>query len=108
VRKLQDTTDRPIVAIDPTVGVRPSIFGRPVFISNSLSITETVGTSTDCSVILLCDTSQVVVAVARDLEVLISEHYAFNSDQVAVKATCRYDIGVPQPTAVTLTTGVRP
>lgn len=89
------------------MGVAPSIFGRPVYLSNSLSIAETAGTSTDTTVIILADMSQVVVAVSRDIEVLISEHYAFNADQVAVKATCRYDIGVPQPAGVVLTVGVR-
>lgn len=108
VRKLADTSGQPVFNTDPSTGLRPSIFGRPVFISNSLSITETAGTSTDTSVIMLADMSQVVVAVARDLEMLVSDQYAFNSDQVAVKVTCRYDVGVPQPTGVVLTAGVRP
>lgn len=108
VRKLTDTQGRPIVALDPTAGVRPSIFGKPVFVSNSLSVTETVGTSTDCSSILLADMSQVVVAVSRQPELMISEHYAFNADQIAVRVTARYDVGVPQPSGVVLTEGVRP
>lgn len=108
VRKLVDSQSRPIVSIDPTQGVRPTLWGRPVFISNSLSITQTVGTSTDTSSIVLADMSQVIVAVARDLEVLVSEHYAFNADQVAIKVTCRYDIGACNPAAIVVTTGVRP
>ncbi|GAA3829050.1 phage major capsid protein [Streptomyces chiangmaiensis] len=108
VRKLVDSQQRPIVSIDPTQGVRPTLWGRPVYISNSLSITETTGTSTDCSSIILADMSQVVVAVARQVELQVDESFAFNADQVAVRVTCRYDIGVPQPTAVVLTTGVRP
>lgn len=108
VRKLVDTQQRPIVSIDPTEGVRPTLWGKPVYISNSLSITETQGTSTDCSSIILADMSQVVVAVARTIELVMSEHFKFDADQVAVRVTCRYDIGVPQPTAVVITTGVRP
>lgn len=108
VRKLVDSQNRPLVSVDPTEAVTPTLWGKPVYISNSLSITETVGTSTDCSTMILADMSQIVVGVARAVELMISEHFAFNSDQVAVRATCRYDIGVPQPTGVVLTTGVRP
>lgn len=108
VRKMVDSQQRPIVSVDPTEYVQPTLWGKPVFISNSLSITETSGTSTDCSTLILADMSQIVVGVARAVELMISEHYAFNADQVAVRATCRYDIGVPQPTAVVLTSGVRP
>lgn len=36
-----------------------------------------------------------------------SEDFAFDKDQVALRVTCRYDIGVPQATAVTVTSGVR-
>lgn len=108
VRKLADSQARPIVSIDPTLGVRPTLWGKPVYISNSLSITETVGTSTDCSTILLCDMSQVLVGVAREVELVISEDFKFDTDQIAVRATARYDIAVPQATAVVKTVGVRP
>lgn len=107
VRKLADSSARPIVSIDPTQGVRPTLWGRPVFISNSLSLTETKGTSTDCSSIILADMSQVVVAVARDVELMVSEDFKFDTDQIAVRVTARYDIGVPQPTAITITDGIR-
>lgn len=108
VRKLVDSQNRPLVSVDPTESVNPTLWGKPVFISNSLSIAETVGTSTDCSTLILADMSQVVVAVARQIELMISTDYAFNADQVAIRATVRYDIGVPQPTGVVLTPGVRP
>lgn len=108
VRKLVDTAGRPLVATDPTAGISRTLFGRPVCISNSLAINETTGTSTDTSTLILADMTQVIVAVSRDLEVLMSEHYAFDADQIAVKATCRYDIGSPNPAGIVLTTGVRP
>lgn len=107
VRKLKDSQNRPIVAIDPTLGVKPSIFGKPVHLSNNLSIAETQGSNSDCSTMLLVDMSQIVVGVSRDIEVVISTDYAFNTDQVAIRATCRYDIGAPQPTAIVKVTGVR-
>lgn len=109
VRKLVDSQSRPIISLDPTgPDVRPSLWGRPVYISNSLSITETVGTSTDCSTILLCDMSQIVVAQARQVELVASEDAYFTSDQVGLRVTIRLDIGAPQPAAIVKTVGVRP
>lgn len=108
VRKLVDGQSRPIVSIDPTQNVRPTLWGKPVFISNSIPVTQTAGSSTDCSSIILADMSQVVVAVARDIELMVSLDYAFAADQVAIRVTARYDIGLPQPTGVVVTTGVRP
>lgn len=108
VRKLLDSLARPIVSIDPTVVVRPTLWGKPVFISNSLSITETVGTSTDCSTILLADMGQIVIGVAREVEVVVSEGAYFATDQIGIRATARYDIAAPKPTAITKTVGVRP
>lgn len=107
VRKLKDTATRPIVAVDPTVGVPKSLFGRPVFTSNNLSIAETVGGNSDCSTILLVDMSRILVGVARNIEVQISTDYAFNTDQVAVRATARYDIAASHSTAIVRTVGVR-
>ena len=107
VRKLKDDQNRPIVAIDPTLGIKPSIFGKPVYLSNNLSIAETQGSNSDCTTLLLVDMSQIVVGVSRDIEVVVSTDYAFNTDQVAIRATCRYDIGAPQPTAIVKVTGVR-
>lgn len=108
VRKLVDSQGRPIVSVDPTVDVRPSLFGHPVHVSNSIPINQTVGTSTDCSSIALADMGQVVVAVGREVEVVMSEQLRFLTDEIVVKASARYDLGVPQPTGVVVTTGVRP
>lgn len=108
VRKITDSQGRPIFAADPTQSLRPTLLGKPVFVSNSLPIAQTVGTSSDCSTIILADFSQVVVAVARGIEVMMSTDFAFNTDQVAVRVTGRYDIGSPQPTAIVKTVGVRP
>lgn len=108
VRKLVDSQNRPIVSVNPVDGIARTLWGKPVAVSNNLPVNETKGTSTDCSAIILADMSQVVVAQAREVELSISEDYAFNADQVAVRVTCRYDIGVPQPTALTITDGIRP
>lgn len=108
VRKLQDSSSRPIVSLDPTMGVRPTLWGKPVYLDNSLSVTETKGTSSDCSSIILADMSQVLVACSREVELQMSEDFRFNTDEIALRVTCRYDIGATQPAAITVTTGVRP
>ncbi len=108
VRKLVDLQGRPIVSLDPTTGTKPSIFGIPVFASNNLPVNEVQGTSTDCGSVLLADLSQVVVAQARQIELIMSEHYAFASDQVAIRVTARYALGVPQATSLVIASGVRP
>ncbi|MGH3517349.1 MAG: phage major capsid protein [Haloechinothrix sp.] len=109
VRKLASTAGEPLFTqTSDGEDARRSLFGVPVHISNALPINEVVGTSTDTTALILVDVSQVVVAVSRAVELSISTDFAFNTDQVAVRVTCRYDIGVPQPTALTVTTGVRP
>lgn len=108
IRKLPDTAGRPLVNLqDGLSATSMSIWGKPVYISNSVPITQTVGTSTDCSSILLADMSRVVVGQSRAVELMMSVDYAFNTDQVALRVTARYDIGLPQPAAVVKTVGVR-
>jgi HK97 family phage major capsid protein len=108
IRKAVDSQSRPIFNVDPSGTMKLTLFGKPVYFSNNIPITQTFGTANNASSLLLADFSQVVVAEARGLELMISEDYAFNTDQIAVRATCRYDIGLPQPTAVVKTTGLLP
>ena len=107
VRKLVDNQNRPIVSVDPSKDVSRRLWGMPVYLSNNLPVDETQGASTDCSSILLCDMSQIVVAVSRQIEVLFDESLFFQSDEVAIKASGRFDIGAAHPEAIVLTTGVR-
>ena len=107
IRKAKDSQSRYQFQPDPTADARRSLWGRPVFCSTNVSITETVGTSTDCSYALLVDMSQVIVAQRKQVEVLFDSSYAFNADQTAVRAIARMDLGVPNPAAVVLTTGIR-
>ena len=108
VRKLVDSQGRPIVTTDVTAGLKPLLFGKPVYISNNLPINETKGTGTTCSSIILADMSEIVVATSRQVELMISTDFKFDTDEIALRVTARYDLGVPQPTAVTITTGLLP
>lgn len=66
----------------------------------------TVATTTNmpAGTILLADMGQVVVGRSQDVTVQMSEHYAFNADQTALRVTARFDIGVMNPAAVVVGT----
>jgi HK97 family phage major capsid protein len=108
IRKISDAQSRPILAADPTQALRPTLFGKPVYISNSIPTAQTVGTSSDCSTLILADFSQIVIAAARQLELVMSTDAYFATDQVGLRITGRYDIGSPQPAAIVKTVGLRP
>jgi HK97 family phage major capsid protein len=95
-------------AIDPTQGVKPTLWGHPVFIRNLTPIAQTVGTSTDRSTVFLADMSQVVVARSREVELVISDQVYFENDPVGLRVAGRFALGLPQPTAVVKTVGVPP
>ena len=107
IRKSKDSQSRYQVSPNPTADAPRSLWGLPVQLSTNISITETVGTSTDCSYALLACMDDVIVARRKDVEVLFDQSYAFNSDQVAVRAIARMDLGIANPAAVVLTTGIR-
>ena len=106
VRALVDSAGRPLVSIDPLSALTPTLWGHKVFISNNLPITETQGTSTNCSTVLMIDMSQVYVAVSRQPEMRISQDVYFASDQLGLKVTSRFDLGVPAPAAIVKTVGL--
>jgi HK97 family phage major capsid protein len=108
VRKIKDTQSRYQLSPVPSTAEDRSLFGLPVRTTTNIPITETVGTSTDCSHVLLTDMSQVVVARARDVSVELSRDYAFNADQTAVRVVARFDINLMQPLSTVLMTGARP
>ncbi len=107
VRTLKDSQNRYQVNPGVTGAEERSLFGAPVFASTNLPINGTTGTSTDTSTVLLADMSQVLVGRAKEIEVAYSEDYAFNADQTAIRVIARFDIGVANPAAIVVMTGVR-
>jgi HK97 family phage major capsid protein len=90
-----------------TVGAR-TLFGIPVSTTGNISITETQGTSTDTSYVLLVNMEQVIVGRSREVRVDVSADAYFTTDQVGLRVTGRFDIGVADPTGIVLMTGARP
>lgn len=80
----------------------------PVWFSSQLSITQTVGTSSDCTTVILGNQRNVIVLERQGLEVAYSEHVGFANDQSAARCIGRAAIAVLQPSAVETITGVRP
>lgn len=79
----------------------------PLFKTTNLLITQTVGSSTDCTTIIMGDSSKVVILERQGIELATSEHVAFANDQTAVRAIARSAVALLQPAAVELITGVR-
>jgi HK97 family phage major capsid protein len=79
----------------------------PVWFSSQLSITLTVGTSTDCTTVILGNRANVLLLERSGIEVAYSDHVYFNSDESAARAIGRAAIAILQPAAVETITGVR-
>jgi len=108
-RKLLDGANRPLLVptTDPGAGVAATMFGVPVYVTSQLSITETQGTSTDCSSIYVVEAPRIVVVMRSDATVELDRSRLFNSDQSEIRVTMRADVLAPQPTAVCRIKGVR-
>lgn len=107
--KLKEATssnNKPLLS-DATATAPRQIYGRPVFLSSQLSITETKGASTDCSSIYVYDPEQVVAVIREDVRVELDRSRLFNTDQSELRAILRADLVVTQPTGVVRIEGVR-
>jgi HK97 family phage major capsid protein len=92
----------------PTEGIRRSIYGVPVWLTSQLSILETQGTSTDASSAYVYQADQVVAVRRIDVRYEVDRSRLFNSDQIEVRAICRWDLVLPNPAAVVRVLGIRP
>lgn len=106
-RQLVDSQSRYQLNPDPTGDARRQLFGVPVFISNALSITETRGSSTDCSWIGVADMDRIAVGRRKQIQVDYSADYKFDYDQTAIRSLSRWDIGLLDEEAVEIISGVR-
>lgn len=106
--KLVDGQSRFQLQPDPTTEARRSLFGRPVYVSPQIGITETVGSSSDCSYIVLADMSKVVVGRRLTLGVLFDPFSKSSTDQVVIQTLTRWDMNILHTEAVEVLTGVRP
>jgi HK97 family phage major capsid protein len=96
LRKLKEATDsaKYLLESDVTAGPTYRLFGIPLTVTNKL----------DPGTAVLADMSQ--VAIARDIvpsATVLSERYA-EYDQIGLRVTCRYDLGLLHPEGVIVLT----
>jgi HK97 family phage major capsid protein len=91
-----------------TAGIQRSLYGVPVLLSSQFSITETQGTSTDCSSAYVYEASQLVLVARQQASVRLDQSRLFNSDQSELRCTARFDLVVPNVKAVVRILGIRP
>ena len=90
----------------PTEAGRMTLLGHPVFVTTQLP--TNLGAGTNESKIILVDMAQ--VAVGRDLDAnvrLLEERYG-DFDQLALRVTARWDIGLLNAAGAVVLTGVTP
>ena len=116
LRKEKDNEGRYLVSTQPVAWVGAGVTSAPQRViagylpastTTSLSITQTVGSSTDCTTVILGDASQVYIVERQGVEIMFSEHVYFTTDELGVRAITRSSVAILQPLAVELITGVR-
>ena len=105
--KIQDQQDRYQLAPDPTTAAARNLFGVPVLTSSQIGITETTGSSTDCSYIVAVDADQLTIGRRLEVGVLFDPYSESATDQVVVQTITRYDMALLQSAAAQVLTGVR-
>lgn len=118
LRKIKDTTNNYILSAGQGVNApipRPrGLLGVPYFMSSQLSITRTVGTSTDCTNVYVGRWSDSIVFANGAFTIDVSNDAAdatnsgFWSDQTWIRAKQRLGFLVRRPAALAVITGVRP
>lgn len=116
LRQEKDNEGRYLVSTQPVAWVGASTQAGPqkvlagyipVQTTTSLSITQTVGSSSDCTTVIIGDAGQVYIFERQGIEIMFSEHVYFATDELAVRAIARSAVAILQPSAVELITGVR-
>ena len=87
---------------------RALLLGIPVLMSNQIPVTETQGTSVNATHVYLGDFNFARRLVRQAIELAISEHIYFTTDQTAVRATGRSALVLLQPAAFIKQGGIIP
>lgn len=107
VRKLKDNDDRYQLSPSPTTDARKRLFDVPVAPTSRLAGDETTGTSEDTSPVILSDMSRVAVGRRKEMQLKVSEDFAFDEDTVALRVIGRFDIQPTHPEGIIIRPGAR-
>lgn len=106
LRKVKDTSGAYLVHPDPAQAAGYTLLGLPVHVTTQIPRNGGVGVNE--SRIILADMSQVAVGRDQDVTVtLLSERYG-DFDQVGIRVTARFDVGVLNAEGVVVLNGVTP
>lgn len=94
IRKIKDTSGKYILQPDLTATGQEVLFGVPVTVTAQIPTGKAV----------LADMN--LVAIARDMSpsITVDSSRYFDTDEVALRVVCRYDLALLQPKAVTILT----
>ena len=107
LRAVQDTTNRYQLQPDASSIARKTLFGVNVGVTSNLPSTETKGTSSATSTIILADMSNVVVGIGKGVEIQQSRDRYFETDQTGVRLVTRLDINDVHPETIVVTKGAK-
>lgn len=83
---LTDAVSRPLLLPDPTEGGSGfSLFGFPVFVSASISETESLGSGSNQSHLILCKPTAIHIGEASDVQMDVAMEAFFDSAQVGLR-----------------------
>lgn len=95
LRLLRDTLGRPLLWTNPADKLDMRLNGYPVFTSTQIPLTQTRGSGTTCSYLLLAAMSDIYVGQgvkSQGLEVAISDQALFANAEILVRLLYRTDI----------------
>lgn len=109
LRKIKDTNEQYIYNVNPSVKEPDTLMGLPVKLTTQLPINLTVGTSDDCSEIIIGQWDEAVIGERGFLEfALDASGTAFEAYQTWIRAIAREDFGLRTAGVFCMQTGVRP
>jgi HK97 family phage major capsid protein len=109
LRLLRDTLGRPLLWVNPADKLDMRLNGYPVFTSTQIPLTQTRGTGTTASYMLLVAMSDIYVGQgikSQGLEVAISDQALFTSAEIAVRLLYRTDIQPGHALSVAILSGI--
>lgn len=109
LRKIKDSQGHYIYNVAPSVKEPDTLVGLPVFLTTQILTNFTVGTSNDCSYIIVGQFDEAIIGERAGLEFSTDQSgTAFEYYQTWIRAIARLDFGLRTPGVFCKMTGVRP
>lgn len=105
--KLKDSQNQYLLTPDRSAAAPLSLYNRPVYLTDQITTTRTVGTSTDCSNIYCGDFLRGLFIGERSLALDLDPYGRFDTAQTRLRFILRAAALVALPTAFVVYSGVR-